>query len=49
MSAGELTMLLFNTYLLFLVLALATWLITIVVEMRRSAPSAEAEERAVTE
>jgi len=33
------TMLLFNTYLAFLVMALAAWLITIVVELRRAASS----------
>jgi len=42
-------MLLFNTYLLFLVLALAAWLITIIVEVRRAARTAETDERAVTD
>ena len=42
-------MLLFNTYLAFLVLALAAWLITIVVELRGSVSSPEAAEGAGTD
>ena len=42
-------MLLFNTYLLFLVLALSAWLITIVVELRGAAASPGADQRAVTD
>jgi hypothetical protein len=49
MSAGELTMLLFNTYLLFLLLALAIWLTTIAVEVRGAASSPEAQESAATD
>jgi hypothetical protein len=48
MSAGELTMLLFNAYLLFLALALALWLTTIVLELRGAA-SPDAEEPAITD
>ena len=42
-------MLLFNTYLAFLVLALAAWLVTIVVELRGAASSTEAGDGAVTD
>jgi thiol:disulfide interchange protein len=42
-------MLLFNTYLAFLVLALATWLITIVVELRGAPSNPDAEEVVVTD
>jgi hypothetical protein len=42
-------MLLFNTYLLFLGLALAVWLITIVVELRRAESSPDAQDGAVTD
>ena len=42
-------MLLFNTYLLFLVLALSAWLFTIAVELRSAAASPDADERAVAD
>jgi hypothetical protein len=42
-------MLLFNTYLAFLVLALATWLITIVGELRGVASSPDADEGAIAD
>jgi len=42
-------MLLFNTYLAFLALALAAWLITIIVELRGVASSPDAEEAAATD
>ncbi len=42
-------MLLFNTYLAFLVVALAAWLVTIVVELRGAPSSANAEEGVLTD
>jgi len=42
-------MLLFNMYLLFLVLALAAWLITTLLELRRAAVQDDANENAVTD
>ena len=49
MSAGELTMLLFNMYVVFLILALAVWLITVIDELRSTAPTTDSSERAVVE
>jgi hypothetical protein len=42
-------MLLFNMYLLFLILALAAWLITIVLELRGNAPDQDTDQSAVTD
>ena len=42
-------MLLFNTYLLFLVLALSAWMVTLFLELRGAAAGQDAAERVVTD